>query len=231
MRIPEIAAQVARTLEPVTVRGLSETDSQEREISPHLFVGGNTNLAKLGGGEAHASLARERLRSAATLEVVVPKRSAAGKSFALELRVTNVGAGHMLPTSLTELREMWVELAVSDGKGTLLFESGALTPNGDIPAGAMRFGALAGDADGNVTYKPWEATHFLFKRLIPPKGTETDRFDVPLPAEVNGPLAVRARLLYRSAPPKVVRLLLGDDAPELEQVEMASASATVAVEQ
>jgi hypothetical protein len=93
----------------------------------------------------------------------------------------------------------------------------------------MRFGALAGDAEGRVTYKPWEVTQFLFKRLVPPKGSESNSFEVSLPAGLSGALRIEAELFYRSAPPKVVASLLGDQAFEPKQVKMAHAEVELAL--
>ena len=143
--------------------------------------------------------------------------------------VHNVAAGHSLPTSLTELREMWVELEVRGEDGQLLFHSGHLQPDGEIPDGAMRFGAIAGDAQGSVTYKPWEISQFLWKRLVPARGLESDRFSVDLPAGFGGAVRIEARLLYRSASPKALRSLMGNEAFEPKQVEMAGAEAELVV--
>jgi hypothetical protein len=223
MRSVEDAVKVAETLERVTVIGKSETESEDREIFPHSFVGGNANADLLGGSSEHAAMGEARLKSAARLEIAAPDDAAAGETLRFEVAVHNVAAGHNLPTSLTELREMWVDLEVRSSDGAVLFHSGHLEANGDISEGAMRFGALGGDAEGRVTYKPWEVTQFLFKRLIPPKGAERDRFEVLLPEDLSGELRIEAKLYYRSAPPKVVLSLLGDQAIELKQVEMARA--------
>jgi hypothetical protein len=93
----------------------------------------------------------------------------------------------------------------------------------------MRFGARAGDKDGALTYKPWEVTHFLWKRLIAPKATARDAFHAPIPAGSRGPLTISARLLYRSAPPAVVRMLFGEEAISLRTVVMARATRTVSL--
>ena len=61
-----------------------------------------------------------RLKSAARLEVRAPASAAPGASLGFEVAVTNVGAGHNLPTSLTELREMWVEVTIRDAGGERL---------------------------------------------------------------------------------------------------------------
>jgi hypothetical protein len=229
MRSVEDAVKAAETLVPVKVLGKSEPESGEREIFPHLFVGGNANADLLGGSREHAAMGEERLKSAARLVIEAPSGGVAGDTLRFDVVVHNVAAGHNLPTSLTELREMWVELEVRSMAGAVLFHSGRLEANGDIPDGAMRFGALAGDEQGRVTYKPWEVTQFLFKRLIPPKGAERDRFEVSLPEDLSGELRIEAKLWYRSAPPKVVASLLGDEAFELKRVEMASAEVGLAV--
>jgi hypothetical protein len=229
MRSVEDAVRVAETLEPVAVIGKSEPGSEDREIAPHSFVGGNANAHLLGGSREHAAMAEARLKSAARLEIEAPEVARAGERLGFEVAVHNVAAGHNLPTSLTELREMWVELEVRSADGAVLFRSGQLETNGDISEGAMRFGALAGDAEGNLTYKPWEVSQFLFKRLIPPKAAERDRFEVALPEGLDGEIRIEATLYYRSAPPKVVAWLLGDEAIALAQVEMARAEVALAV--
>jgi len=140
-----------------------------------------------------------------------------------------VAAGHSLPTSLTELREMWVTLEVRAEDGQILFHSGHLEPDGEIPEGAMRFGAIAGDAQGEVTYKPWEVHQFLRKRLVSAKGSARDTFRMDVPAGFSGPLLIEARLLYRSASPRALASLMGKQAFEPKQVEMANAVAEVEV--
>ncbi len=226
MRTVAQARKVAATLERVELRGASTAEG-ERPIAHHFFAGGNASADLVGGGKAHARMAAELLKAAARLELKAPAQ-ARGRLLLLEVAVTNVGAGHALPTSLTELREMWVDLQVRGPDGALLFRSGGLDVAGDIDAGAMRFGARAGDRHGRLTYKPWEITQFLWKRLIAPKATARDAFHVPLPAGLRGPLTVTARLLYRSAPPRVLKLLYGAHPPKLRVVQMARASRTVA---
>jgi hypothetical protein len=229
MRSLEDALQVAETLEPVVVIGRSEPSGEEREIHPHHFVGGNANAEVLGGSAEHAAMAEARLKSAARLEIEPPASATAGEALAFDVVVHNVAAGHSLPTSLTELREMWVTLEVRAADGQILFHSGHLEPDGEIPEGAMRFGAIAGDARGEVTYKPWEVHQFLRKRLVPAKGSARDTFRMDVPAGFSGPLLIEARLLYRSASPRALASLMGKQAFEPKQVEMTNAVAEVAV--
>ena len=192
-------------------------------------MGGNANAEILGGSAEHAAMAEARLQSAARLEIEHPASVAAGRALEFDVVVHNVAAGHSLPTSLTELREMWVTLEVRAEDGQILFHSGHLGPDGEIPEGAMRFGAIAGDARGDVTYKPWEVHQFLQKRLVPARGSASDTFRVDLPGSSSGTLLIEARLLYRSASPRALASLMGKRAFEPKQVEMANAVAEVAV--
>lgn len=225
MRSIEDAIEVARTLKPVKkaeVKWANKADP--RPISVHEFVGGNVQAGMLAKSPEHAELARQRLRSAAALAVESGERG--GGAVAVDVVVTNVGAGHSLPTSLTELREMWVHLRVTDANGKVLHESGRLDEIGDIEEGAIRFGAHTVDAAGKVTYKPWEAVGFAWKRLVPAKESVRDTVRVALDG-ASGPLTVEARLLYRTTPPKVVKMVMGEEAFEPEIVEMATARAKI----
>ena len=230
MRTVEQAAKVAATLTPVPLSGPASATGKPRPIAHHYFVGGNANAALLGGGKHHGKMAEERLRSAATLELQLPARARAGTPLKLQVVVTNTGAGHNLPTSLTELREIWVDLKVKGADGAVLFHSGGLDRNGDVDPRAMRFGAKGADKDGKLTYKPWAVTHFLWKRLIPPKTAARDAFEIPLPGGASGPLTVSAELLYRSAPPVLVKALFPDGKLKLPPVKMASAVGQIEVE-
>ena len=227
MRTVEDAIEVARTLRPVSKLGrTSGMSAQEREIHPHWFVGGNVETARLSGSEIHATEAEARLRSAAELALTVQPAKVGGV-LTFEVAVTNVGAGHSLPTSLTELREMWVHVRVLDAAGEVLFEDGALDAHGEIGKAALRFGSELLDAEGKPTFRPWLGVRFGRKRLIAPKGTERETLRTSLPAAVEGELTLEARLLYRIAPPHVLREVMGERAFEPRVVEMASARQSV----
>jgi hypothetical protein len=228
MRSVEDAVEVARTLERKVVKGKVIDLGPDREIHPHWFVGGNANAERLTGGKRHAAMAVARLSSAAKLEVRAPAEAGAGAPLMLEVIVTNVAAGHDLPTSLTELRRMWVHVVAKAGD-RVLHESGGLDEHGEIREGAIRFGAELVDEKGNLTFRPWEAAAFRWKRTVPPKGSTSDFVAVRVPPDLTGEISVRARLLYRSAPPHVVHEVMGKDAFDPVVVEMAEAEVKVPV--
>lgn len=230
MQSVEDAAKVALTLKPVVRMGRSVVDGPMREIHSHFFVGGNANADRLAHGDEHAKMAEERLKSAARIELWPPKKAVAGEDLSFGVVIYNAAAGHDLPTGIVELREMWVDVRVEDARSKTVYRSGELDKNGEIPDGAIRFGAIAGDAAGNKTYKPWEATQFLFYRTVPPKGYAGDQLTATIPRGAAGPITIEAKLLYRSAPPHVLAEVMKEDAFTPKIVVMAMARATVEVE-
>jgi hypothetical protein len=229
MRSVADAARVAETLQPVVVKGPRVHNGAEREIYSHYFVGGNSNTDRLSGGTMQAAMAEERLKSAARIELVVPAKAAAGKDMAIEVVVRNVAAGHNLPTGVTELRQMWIDLRVSDASGKTIFRSGQLDAAGELPADAVRFGAVAVNDAGKVTVRPWEMARISWKHTIPPKGAEHEKLNVPLPAGTSGACVIEAKLLYRSVAPGVVAVAMDRSAFTAKIVEMTSAKASVTV--
>jgi len=219
MRSVEDATLVARTLEPpAKEQDLWASGGKPRPISRHYFVGGNVDAHALGGGEAQGEMALARLKSAATI-AVEPSEPGEDGARAFDVVVTNVGAGHSLPTSLTDLREVWVHVRVTSADGTLLLESGQLDEKGELPPGVIRYGTTLLDEKGEVTHKPWEAVVLGRKRLIPAKGSLRDRVEVA--SAETGALEVEVRLLYRTAPPHVIAKVMGEDAYTPRIIEMA----------
>ena len=190
------------------------------QVYTHEFVGGNFTVTSLLGSQEHADIARKRLQSAAELTLTPPETVEQGNIATVGVTVTNVGAGHNLPTSLTEVRQMWIELLVTDAAGRRLYHSGSMDDDGTIDPKAKMFNARAVDAKGKHTYKPWEINRFEYNNTIPPKGSSTTDYTFLVPAGIKGPLKVSATLRYRSYPQSLANQLLGKDAITLPIVDM-----------
>ena len=111
----------------------------------------------------------------------LPEAVEPGNIATVSVKVTNVGAGHNLPTSLTEVRQMWLDVKVTDITGTTLYHSGALDDKGTIDPQAKLFHAKALDKEGQHTYKPWEINRFEYNSTIPPKGAITTPYTFLVP--------------------------------------------------
>ena len=203
--------------------GTSADMGPERpHIYRHNVVGGNAFVPDMLGHPEKSQLARERLTHAAALDIMADKQGKQLDRFTV--RVRNEGAGHMLPTGVTEFRQMWLEVTVKDGKGRTVFSSGILDDKGGLPEDARLFHTVFGDPEGNPTINVARADRMLSDHRILPKGFCDETFVLEKP--LKKPLTITVRLNYRSMDPSVVSLLLGDkaragrDVPVITMTEM-----------
>ena len=226
----EKSIETARTLVKPANPGKASPMGPEREtVYTHEFVGANFTLPRLLGSGKHSRLARQRLKSAAELKIHLPDRAVSGQIVRFKVEVLNVAAGHNLPTSLTEVRQMWLDVTVKDPKGEIIMRSGELDDQGAIDPEANIFRAVAVDKDGNETFKPWAISHFSEVRVIPPKGSDKSTFCFLLPDKIKkGELAIDAVLRYRSFSQHLADELFGKGAVHVPVVDMKTVSATLA---
>lgn len=193
-------------------------------IFTHQFVGGNaTSLAS----PEHQNLATAQLRAAASLAITPPASAAPGSDMDLQVTVNNTGAGHYLPTGLTEVREMWLDVTVTDAAGKTIYRSGEIDEEGVVDPQAVMYQTLFKDKDGQTTHKPWLADEILSDKRIPPMGSMTEKYSVPVPSGTAVPLKIMVTLRYRTASQAVVDEVMGDEAIEIPVIDMASATAEV----
>jgi len=203
------------------------------EERPHIWahnaVGGG-GVSSLLGEEAIMAAATERLQAAATVELELPEEAKPGEGAEVKVALTNVGCGHYLPTGVTELRDCWLEVTITDADGETIYSSGHLEEDGNIAEGAVKYGVVVADADGNPTPKFWLAAEKISDHRIPPKETVTETYAVALPEGAAGPLKVSARLRYRAAGPEVMSYAEGEaKGAALPIVDMATAEGELRV--
>lgn len=142
------------------------------------FWGANVEL-----GDKTAATAM--LKKAARVEVEAPEILAAGDSAEVPVTITNIGAGHYLPTGLTEVREMWLEVYATAADGT------------QSKLGERRFGTILEDKDGNSPVELWVATKIKSDDRIAPRESVTTTVAVEMPQDADSTV-ISAKLLYRS---------------------------------
>ena len=209
--------------------GKSALMGKEREkIYSHYFTGGNVTLHKYFGQEKMAERATAMLQSAATMEFVdPPEQLRSGQMVTVKLKVSNVGAGHKLPTGFPEGREIWVDFKVTDATGKELFRSGAVR-DGHTEKGTKNFKVLLGDKDGNVVdLNVWEVDRVLSDNRILPKGYAIVDYTFVIPQEVQGPLTLSADLNYWPFAQSLVDELLGEGKMKVVITRMTSAEQKV----
>ena len=241
-----------------------------RRVSTHYFTGVDVALIEgfpgqesVGTGNYGVPIGQidrreDLLKAAATMDVNVPESAIAGEVLPIAVDVTNVGAGHNIPSGFSQERQMWIELTVTDANGGEIYKSGYLTDSAHPETGEMTPDGSLDDEDlqnftvtldpvvgnnigmthgpdynqrhdgvnlglvnfGNefISYDdttgeeveeflPFAAEHMNNSISIPPLQTRTNIYDVPLPANLEGPITVKARLLFRAFPPRFLRFL------------------------
>lgn len=202
-------------------------------VHKHGFVGGNAvvtaainsalakddgKLENMGRG-SNLKEAIKRLQNVASVKQYLKPKG--GALHQLKVKVTNERAGHHLPTSLTEVRQVWLEVFVKDDRGNELFRSGTLTKDNALPKDTVVFNAHAVDKNGQDTIFPWEITRFVDVNTIPPKGYKYGKYYFNVPKEVKE-ITVTSKLHYRSFSQSTADLLLGKDKVKVPSVEMTS---------
>ena len=160
--------------------GWAAGGGQLRPIYQMTFTGGQAGLG-------NSVLATQMLQSAATIHMIAPSMLDQSKTTSVTVSITNTGAGHYLPTGLTEIREMWLSVTMtgSDGK--------------QIELGRHAYGTVLKNAAGKYPAQLWEATGVQSDDRIPPKGTSVQSYKITFPEGAQyGTL--KAQLLYRSVP-------------------------------
>jgi len=207
-----------------------EIGAKERShIWQHNFVGGNLAVTAILGEHPHAKMAQDRLAHSVTVEFTGAEKAVPGSIYTMPVKVTNSGAGHYLPTGLTFVREMWLDVSVSDSSGRVVYRSGDMDEAGNIKPGAVIYRSVLGKegrAMKPTLFLP-EATQVLSDHRIRPQGFDMEEFTFTVPPDAKGPLKFRAVVRYRSAPQALVNDLLGKDAPTLPVFDMGTAEGTI----
>lgn len=185
-------------------------------------------------------MAVARLKAAADVQISPVYRN--GRLTEAKVRVRNLRAGHNLPTSLTNVRQMWLEVTAKDASGTVLMASGGVDDQGHLTPDTRLFNSEGMSQDFHLAIDPWVVTAFSRHDTIPPRGYRDVYYGVPLP-EGTGTITFEARLRYRQADQKVAEKLLAAVPPDIDLegtygltrvpplpvVDMAAATASLAI--
>ena len=149
-------------------------------VADHSFQGPEQNRA---------------LRDAATLALSAGKRE--GDELRVTATVTNVGAGHAIPTG-NDQHVLLIRMRATDQEGHLLWEN---DPFQDWNTSV--FGLLLGNELGAYPAETWTAAKVISDRRIQAGASSQSHFRIPV-AEAKGALRIEAQLLYRRARPETI---------------------------
>jgi hypothetical protein len=146
--------------------GVAAYGGPEREhIFTHYFVGGNTIIPAGEKDKVRIKMGEERLKNAVDLKI---DGKLSGDD--IIIRILNNGAGHDVPTGVSNIRQVWLKVIVRDAKGKVVYKSGVPDAKGYIDEKAVTFGTVFGDGKGNPVGNLAKAKEILHdKRLKPMK--------------------------------------------------------------
>ena len=194
--------------------GSAAAGAKERpHIFTHYFAGANSGVPGMFGDKEKAAMARARLKHAAQISMEMEKDNA------VKVVVANTGAGHSLPTGLTDMRQMWIELTLTDSNGKVVSQTGVPDKNGELPENTVIFRTVFGDGQGNPVVNIAKAGEILSDNRIPAGKSASHLFE--LNSAPKSGYTLTARLLYRSMSQKVLNQLPGEPLGPLPVVEMA----------
>jgi hypothetical protein len=207
------------TERPANPGAAADYSDERPHIFTHYFVGANSGVTAQFGDVEKTAMAEERLKHAATLALSEVKDQK------VTVTITNTGAGHSLPTGVGDLRQVWIELTLTDAMGKPLFRTGIPDDSHVLPDDTVIFRTVLGDGQGNPVLNLAKAREILSDTRIPAKAGATHTFDLGIVPEKGQ--TIQARLLYRGMPQKVLNLVPGPALGPLPVVEMAKASRTL----
>ncbi len=194
---------------------------QRKHIYTHYFLGGNMTVPSLFGDKIKAKMVEEHLKKAADLDID-PSNIEQGK---IIVSVKNTGAGHSLPTGITDVRQMWLEVVVKDAAAKTIFSSGVIQPDGYLPKGSILFNTVFGDGKGKEVDNISKARQILRDHRVPPLGSLREVLTIP--GTFSKPVTINVRLLYRSLSQEAADRILGKGKVKIPLVVMAEANKTV----
>ena len=200
------------------------TGPKRDHVPSHYLVGGTTIQGEGFGGKVHSELAKARLKNAADVEIIKSGVYRKSSMATIKVKVVNSGAGHYLPTGMSELRQMWLDVRVIDKTGRIVFSSGSIDNDNKIDPDAVIFNTILGDSNGKPVINIALTDRVLFDHRIPPKGYATEDYTFFVPGYVASPLQVKAVLRYRSCSQEFADIAMKGDAPDIPVVDMANAT-------
>jgi hypothetical protein len=185
----------------------------------HYFNGANYLLYYLARGAAEKAgdkelaanllqkyeMAVARLKTAADLEIHPIYQE--GLLREIRVRVMNIRAGHNLPTSLTNVRQMWLEITARDEKGKVLMSTGQLNEQGKLMPDTRSFMSDGMGKDFHFAVDPWIVTAFSRHETIPPRGYKDLYYGVPS-IKKGRKMEIEVKLRYRQAEQEIAEALL-----------------------
>ena len=173
--------------------GKTVADGKERpELHAHVFMGGHT----------------EMIRKAASIQIKSNWKGGRKETLEVVASVSNIGAGHLIPTGVPGIREMWLEVSILNGS--------------TVAATQKRpFVLELFDSEGKPAM-PWDAVRIGKDTRIGPKKTRAEQFSFKLTNATD--VRVEAKLLERLVSEQAARYAGMPPTPPMPMAEASAAA-------
>lgn len=204
---------------PTFKRTADTFQKPQRHEYRHFFNGANFTMylleklraEKMGdkklaeNAQQKYDMAVARLQLAAEIETT-PIYNEDGYLTKVKVRVHNKRCGHALPTSLTNIRQMWLEVVATDETGKEVLKSGFVKEDGELDDNTYMFNSDGMNHKMEFAADPWEIISFSRHDIIPPKGYK-DVYYSTLSDLRKHDITFHIRLRWRVASQKIAEKL------------------------
>jgi hypothetical protein len=137
--------------------------------------------------------------------------------------ISNRGVGHNFPAGTIDLGEAWIEIAVHDGQGALVYQSGELSDDLSLAPGTHVYKSVPVDRGGREVWMHdlFNMVGESFRRVIPAGESDLVVRSFTVPAWARSPLTVSATLKYRKLNERYARFALGAEYQPVPVVDVA----------
>jgi hypothetical protein len=197
----------------------------------HRFLAANQFMPlalDLPGAKEHVELTEKWLRGeiaipeiedkwqvgpAVPIELVMPEAAEPGEQVTIQAVITNNKPGHDFPTGPIDIIQSWVDIAVRDQNGNVVFQSGARDERHYIEPGSFVFKVEPVDQFNNLIdrHNLWELVGVRYRRSLFPGMQDQAEFTFRIPSNATGELQVHAQLMYRKVNQNLLDILFGED--------------------
>lgn len=152
-----------------------------------------------------------------------------GDKVTINTVISNVGVGHDFPGGTSDINEVWVHFAVSDGQNRVIYESGAIDAQGNVDSSAYFYRSLPVDKEGKLVWRHdlFRTVGDSYKNVIKPGSADVVTYNFAVPSWAKNPLNVGAVVEYRKLNNRYARWALKDDKLILPVVDVASDAITI----
>ncbi|UCD24219.1 MAG: hypothetical protein JSW51_14520 [Gemmatimonadota bacterium] len=216
----------------------------DKKHRSHRFLAANQFMPlvlDLPGAQEHVELTEKWLRGeieipeishkwqlgpAVPIELVMPDTAAPGERITIQAVITNNKPGHDFPTGPIDIIQSWVEIAVTDQSGNVVYESGTRDDRHYIEPGSFVFKVEPVDQYDNLIdrHNLWELVGVRYRRSLFPGMQDRAEFTFSVPASVTGDLEVNAKLLYRKVNQNLLDILFGEESGVTAPISLLSVS-------